>query len=282
MIFQHVKFSSLWFPASGWFPVSGIFKAGGKLFLHNRTSICCKFLFIFWATLPIVNYRISACLEYSWLEISLFDVILNLRFTFSRHFLQLWFLPNVERLFLDCFDMKEVPELIGRLQRLKVASFAFNKLEHLPRRMRFCKQLEELSVVHNHMNCLPKWLTKFPNFRHLKRTDMFIIQTSDKVPIRRIVAENDSNNVIKKNEDSVVYCPESLFLAASKAALKAHPYLGFPTSARDMLDTLPRTVMDALTFFVKEMKFCDHCDKPFFKEECKFYNLFLCLCFVWA
>ena len=168
--------------------------------------------------------------------------------------------------------MKEVPELIGRLQHLKVANFAFNKLEHLPRTMRFCRQLEELSVVQNRMNCLPKWLTKLPKFTHLKRADMFIIQTADKVPIRHLISENEKSNFSRNNEENFVFSPESLFLMASKAALDAHPYLGFPTPSREKLDMLPRAVLDALAFFVKDMKFCDHCDKPFFKEECKFYN----------
>ena len=168
--------------------------------------------------------------------------------------------------------MKEVPELIGRLQRLKIVSFAYNKLEHLPRRMRFCKQLEELSVVQNQMNCLPKWLTTFPKLSHLKRTDTFIILTADKVPIRHVIDENENSNFSKKNKENIVFSPETLFLMASKAALKAHPYLGFPTPTRKKLDMLPRTVLDALTFFVKDMKFCDHCDKPFFTKECKSYN----------
>ena len=168
--------------------------------------------------------------------------------------------------------MKEVPELIGRLQDLKVVSFAFNKLEHLPRRMRFCKQLEELSVVHNHMNCLPKWLTKFPKLTHLKRADMLVLPTSDKVPIRHLIDENENSNFSKKNEENIVFSPETLFLMASKATFKAHPYLGFPTPTREKVDTLPTAVLDALTFYVKDVKFCDHCDKPFFKEECKFYN----------
>ena len=187
-------------------------------------------------------------------------------------FSQLWCLPNIERLCLEQMYTSRLPHLVGCLRDLKVLSLHNNKFEELPQTLRFCRNIEYLNLTDNRMGDLPLWITKLKKLKTLQRLQNPLRIQTDTNPQRSCEGETEheqQEEIVPKNDDceKKLISPNSLFFMASTMVIRTHPSLASPDM---MTKELPLTVLRHLSFFSKDVKFCDYCNQAFLEKKCKY------------
>lgn len=75
--------------------------------------------------------------------------------------------PRLRWLILTANELEQLPDEIGRCQRLQKLMLAGNNLRGLPQMLAECQQLELLRIAANQLPQLPAWLTKLPRLSWL-------------------------------------------------------------------------------------------------------------------